>query len=341
MTDLTSVSGAEAFGLLLDDPDLAGAVTDGMGRVEASLRDSVSHVDNFIATTAGHLLEAGGKRFRPLLTVLASQLGPQAGKVSDDVVKAAVVVELTHLASLYHDDVMDEALMRRGSQSANTRWGNSVAILTGDLLFARASQVVSDLGADAVRVQAMTFETLCSGQIRETVGPSDGEDPVAHYLTVLAEKTGVLIATAGRFGAWFAGCDDVTIEVMRVYGERIGVAFQLADDLIDLSSQAEQSGKTPGTDLREGVATLPVLLARQSTDPADARLLGLLDGDLTDDVRHAEALALLRRHPAMEQAREQTRRWADEARLALAPLPDGPVKSALSTLAEGVVERTA
>ena len=341
MAELTSASGAEAFGLLLDDPDLAAAVTDGMARVEASLRDAVGHVDNYIATTAGHLLEAGGKRFRPLLTVLASQAGPQAGKVSDDVVKAAVVVELTHLASLYHDDVMDEALMRRGSESANSRWGNSVAILTGDLLFARASQVVSDLGADAVRVQAMTFETLCSGQIRETVGPADGEDVVEHYLTVLAEKTGVLIATAGRFGAWFSGCEDSVTEVMRLYGERIGVAFQLADDLIDLSSAAEESGKTPGTDLREGVATLPVLFARQSDDPADARLLELLDGDLTDDVRHAEALELLRGHPAMERARTVTRQWADDARAALDPLPDGPVKSALAALAAGVVERTA
>jgi heptaprenyl diphosphate synthase len=341
MADLTSTSGADAFGLLLDDPELAGAVVDAMARVETSLRESVGHVDNYIATTAGHLLEAGGKRFRPLLTVLASQAGPQAGKVSDDVVKAAVVVELTHLASLYHDDVMDEAHMRRGSQSANARWGNTVAILTGDLLFARASQVVADLGAEAVRVQAMTFETLCSGQIRETVGPAEGQDPVEHYLAVLSEKTGVLIATAGRFGAWFAGCDPATIEVMRVYGERIGVAFQLADDLIDLSSQAEESGKTPGTDLREGVATLPVLLARRSEEPADARLLELLGADLTDDATHAEALELLRRHPAMAQARAQTRQWADDARLALDPLPDGPVKTALAALAQGVVERTA
>ncbi len=341
MTDLTSASGADAFGLLLDDPELSAAVADGMARVEASLRESVGHVDNYIATTAGHLLEAGGKRFRPLLTVLASQVGPQAGKVSDDVVKAAVVVELTHLASLYHDDVMDDAAMRRGSQSANARWGNTVAILTGDLLFARASQVVSDLGADAVRVQAMTFETLCSGQIRETVGPAEGQDPVEHYLAVLAEKTGVLIATAGRFGAWFAGCDPATTEVMRLFGERIGVAFQLADDLIDLSSQAEQSGKTPGTDLREGVATLPVLFARQSDDPADRRLVELLDGDLTDDDRHTEALELLRRHPAMERARVQTRQWADDAMQTLAPLPNGPVKAALATLAQAVVERTA
>jgi heptaprenyl diphosphate synthase len=341
VTDPTLASGADAFGLAIDDADLAAALADGMARVETSLRESVGHVDNYISTTAGHLLEAGGKRFRPLLTVLAAQAGPQVGKTSDDVVKAAVVVELTHLASLYHDDVMDEALLRRGSDSANARWGNTVAILTGDLLFARASQVVADLGADAVRVQAMTFEMLCSGQIRETVGPAPGQDPVQHYLAVLADKTGVLIATAGRFGAWFGGCDEATVEVMRRYGERIGLAFQLADDLIDLSSESGESGKTPGTDLREGVATLPVLFARESTDPADARLLELLAGDLADDALHAEALTLLQAHPAMERAREQTRRHAEAARAALAPLADGPVKTALSRLAQAVVERTA
>jgi heptaprenyl diphosphate synthase len=335
------MSGAQSFGLPLDDSELASTVEDAMARVETSLRESVGHVDHYIATAAGHLLEAGGKRFRPLLTVLASQAGPQAGKVNDDVVKAAVVVELTHLASLYHDDVMDEAALRRGSQSANARWGNTVAILTGDLLFARASQLVADLGAEAVRVQAQTFEVLCSGQIRETVGPAEGQDPVEHYLTVLAEKTGVLIATAGRFGAWFAGADEATIDVMREYGERIGVAFQLADDLIDLDSESGQSGKTPGTDLREGVATLPVLYARESTDPADARLLELLAGDLTDDVRHAEALRLLRAHPAMDRARDTTRQWASAARAALEPLPRGEVRTALALLVDGVVDRSA
>jgi heptaprenyl diphosphate synthase len=334
-------TGTAAFGLELDDPTLSAAVVAGMDRVEQALRSSVEHVDGYIAEVAGHLLEAGGKRFRPLLTVLASQLGPRPGQVSEDVVRAAVVVELTHLASLYHDDVMDEASMRRGATSANARWGNTVAILTGDLLFARASQVVSGLGAEAVHIQATTFEVLCSGQIRETVGPGAGQDPVEHYLRVLAEKTGVLIATAGRFGAWFGGCDAETIEVLRQYGERIGVAFQLADDLIDLVSEAGESGKTPGTDLREGVLTLPVLLARRSTDPADARLLDLLAGDLSDEARHGEALRLLRAHPALDQAREYTRHWADQARRALDPLPEGPVRATLAALADGVVERTA
>ena len=336
--------------IALEDPDVSAALDEGMAQVEAALREAVHHVDRYIDGASNHLVQAGGKRLRPLLTLLAAQLGsvggapgsgPASSSRSADVVKAAVVVELTHLASLYHDDVMDEALLRRGVPSANARYGNTVAILTGDLLFARASQLVADLGTDAVRTQAQTFERLCAGQIAETVGPSPGQDPVAHYLSVLADKTGSLIATAGLFGARFGGCDGATVEMMRQYGERLGVAFQLADDLIDLSSATEESGKTPGTDLREGVPTLPVLLARRSSDPADAELLELLAGSLDEDARLARAVALLRAHPALEQARAQTVAWADDARAALAPLPDSPVKAALEMLATAVVERSA
>jgi heptaprenyl diphosphate synthase len=326
---------------------VAAAVADGLTRAERVLEQAVAHADGYISGVSGPLGAAGGKRFRPLLTLLAGQLGPSAraaggsyrDRALDDVVKAAVVVELTHLASLYHDDVMDEALLRRGADSANARYGNTVAILTGDLLFARASQLVSELGAQAVRLQAETFERLCTGQIRETVGPASGEDPVDHYLGVLAEKTGSLIATAGHFGAQFSGCDDSTVAVLRQYGEQIGVAFQLADDLIDLASESSDSGKTPGTDLREGVPTLPVLLARRSTDPADARLLELLDTDLDDDDRHREALKLLRAHPSMAEAQAVTEGWAHEARVSLEPLPDSPIKTALQDLALAVVHR--
>ena len=337
-----------AVGVQLEDTAVAAALTDGLARAEQVLEQAVAHADGYISGVSGHLVAAGGKRFRPLLTLLAGQLGPSARtpqggyreRALDDVVKAAVVVELTHLASLYHDDVMDEAMLRRGADSANARYGNTVAILTGDLLFSRASQLVSELGAEAVRLQAVTFERLCTGQIRETVGPSSGEDPVDHYLGVLGEKTGSLIATAGHFGAQFSGCDDGVVAVLRQYGEHIGVAFQLADDLIDLVSESGESGKTPGTDLREGVPTLPVLLARRSTDPGDARLRELLAGDLDDDDRHREALTLLRAHPAMQEARAETERWAHQARSCLDPLPDSPVKTALQDLALAVVRRT-
>ena len=180
------------------------------------------------------------------------------------VVPSAVVVELTHLATLYHDDVMDEADVRRGVASANARWDNSVAVLTGDFLFARASQILADLGPEAVRIQAEAFERLVTGQILETVGPRDGRDPIDHYLDVIAGKTGSLIAVAGRFGALMSGADESVVDILTQYGERVGTAFQLADDVLDIASDSHESGKTPGTDLREGIPTLPVLHLRSS-----------------------------------------------------------------------------
>ena len=215
-----------------------------------------------------------------------------------------------------------------------------MAILVGDFLFARASDILADLGPEAVRIQARTFERLVTGQIRETVGPMDGEDPIEHHVSVLADKTGSLIATAGRFGAMMSGAPADVVETMAAFGERIGVAFQLADDLVDIGSEHEQSGKTPGTDLREGVDTLAVLYARQSPDPADARLIELTSGPIRNDAEHAEALALLRAHPAMGMARTEARRWADEARAAARSLPAGPARDALALLCDYVVDRT-
>jgi heptaprenyl diphosphate synthase len=320
------------------DPALAGDVTLGMRAVEVMLRDAVKSDYPFVTETSKHLVEAGGKRFRPLLTLLAAQFGdPHA----PGVVPSAVVCELTHLATLYHDDVMDEATIRRGAQSANSRWGNTVAILTGDFLFARASDILADLGPECVRIQARTFERLCTGQIRETVGPGAGDDALEHYLTVVADKTGSLIATCGRFGALLSGAPEMVVDELTRFGERIGVAFQLSDDLLDVASDATEFGKTPGTDLREGVATLPVLHALASTDPADARLQELLRGDLTDDARHAEALGLLRANRAMELARADLQRWADDARAVLAPLPDIPARALMELLCDVVVARTA
>lgn len=310
----------------------------GLSAVESLLQESAKSDFPFVTETSRYLVDAGGKRFRPLLVLLAAQFGdPDA----PGVVPSAVVVELTHLATLYHDDVMDEADIRRGAVSANARWDNTVAILTGDFLFARASDILADLGPEAVRLQARTFERLVTGQIRETVGPSEGEDPVEHYLSVLADKTGSLIATSGRFGAMLAGASPAETDVMTRFGERVGIAFQLSDDLLDVLSETTDSGKVPGTDLREGVRTLPVLLLRRDARPEDARLLGLLDGDLSGDDEHAEALALLRAHPVMQAAQAEVVRWAEQAREALAPLPEGPAKDALAALCDQVVGRTA
>jgi heptaprenyl diphosphate synthase len=331
------VSDALPFGLSHVDEALADSLRAGLDEVEIALRKAVTSDYPFVTETSSHLVNAGGKRFRPLLALVAAQYGDPGAPGN---VPGAVVAELTHLATLYHDDVMDEAPLRRGAPSANARWDNTVAILTGDFLFARAADIAADLGTDIVRLQARTFERLCTGQIRETVGPAEGEDPVAHHLDVLAGKTGSLIAAAGRMGAMTSGAAESVAVAISAYGEKFGVAFQLSDDLLDIASESETSGKTPGTDLREGVPTLPVLMARASTDPADARLLELLDTDLTEDALHAEALDLLRKHPAMEQARGYVLAESERAKALLTALEPGPVRTALESFADIVANRS-
>jgi heptaprenyl diphosphate synthase len=324
------------LGLPFVDPDLEARIRSRLLAIEKDLAVAVTSDVDFVNEAARHLLDAGGKRFRPLLVLLAAEYGdPDA----PGVVPAALVVELTHLATLYHDDVMDEADLRRGAASANARWDNSVAILTGDFLFARASDIVADLGPEAVRIQAQTFSRLVQGQIRETVGPRDAEDRLAHYLSVVADKTGSLIATSARLGAKMAGATGDAEAVLTSFGEQIGTAFQLSDDIIDIASETGESGKTPGTDLREGIPTLPTLLAQRSRD-ADPRLVALLSGPITDDGEHAEALTMLRAHPAMDGARDEVQRRADAARTLLGRLPDGPATQALHGLCDLVIHRT-
>jgi geranylgeranyl pyrophosphate synthase len=322
----------------LADDALASDVVDGLAQVEDGLRHALKSQHPVLAAASAHLMEAGGKRLRPMLVLLAAQFGdPQDPRV----VQAAVALELTHLATLYHDDVMDEADTRRGSVSANSRWGNSVAILTGDYLFSRASEILAELGPEAIRIQAETFSRLVTGQISETVGCQPGEDPLAHYLGVVTEKTASLFATAGQFGAMFAGADTDVIGRVTPACRALGVAFQLADDILDVASASQQSGKTPGTDLREGVRTLPMLYALRSPDPHDGRLFELLSlPDLADPALHAEALSLLRAHPAMEMAKADTRQWAELARSEILGLPDVPARAAFEALCEYVAERT-
>ena len=259
-----------SLGVAFADDALEARVSRGVQLVEEHLARVVDSDEQFITEAAAHLLNAGGKRFRPMLVMVCAEFGDPG---HPDVVPAGTAVELTHLATLYHDDVMDEASMRRGAESANHRWDNSLAILVGDYLFAHASEVVSTLGPDAVGVQARTFARLVKGQIRETIGPRDDDDPLAHYLSVVADKTGSLIATSAHFGATMSRASEEIVAALTEFGERIGVAFQLSDDILDIASESGDSGKTPGTDLREGVPTLPVLLARRSTDPADAELV--------------------------------------------------------------------
>jgi heptaprenyl diphosphate synthase len=329
-----------SIGVDFADAGLEAGVGRILAAVEDELRQTVNSADPLVSVAARHLVDAGGKRFRPLLVALAAHFGDPS---APEVVKAAIVVELTHLATLYHDDVMDEAPVRRGAPSVNSRWGNVVAILTGDYLFARAADVAAELGTDAVRIQARTFSRLVHGQIAETSGPRDGEEKLSHYLRVIEQKTGSLIATSARFGGMFSGVTPEQVNALAEYGETIGIAFQLSDDLLDIASESEQSGKTPGTDLREGVPTLPVLyaLASDDGDGASVRLREILaTGPISDDALHAEALGLLRESAAFKRARETVRSYTDRARSSLAVLPDQPARRALESLCDFIAERT-
>jgi heptaprenyl diphosphate synthase len=311
--------------------------------VEDRLRAQVRSTSPFVNEAALHLIDAGGKRFRPMLVAVCGHLGqPKPDLLAD----AGVVVELVHLATLYHDDVMDEAATRRGAPSANARWDNTIAILTGDYLFARASELSADLGVEVTRIMARTIATLCEGQIREIQGavgalPPDVEtvEPtVEHYLTVISEKTASLIATSCRLGTLLSGCPEAEIEAATRYGWNLGMAFQLSDDVLDIASDETETGKTPGTDLRQGVRTLPVILAL-ADEPAGDLAEVLANGEF-DDAAVARALELLRASTALDRTRERAGRYATEAATCLAPFPDVPAVRALRHLADYTVVRT-
>ena len=301
------------------------------------MSNELGQANELMAEAVQHLFRAGGKRFRPLFTVLSAQLGPEPD--AWEVTVAGSVIELVHLATLYHDDVMDEAQLRRGAPSANARWGNNIAILAGDYLFATASRLVSQLGPDAVRVIADTFALLVTGQMRETRGAVDHVDSIDHYLKVVYEKTACLIATSGRFGATFSGSDDQQIERLARLGGIVGTAFQISDDIIDIDSDPDESGKVPGTDLREGVHTLPVLYALRESGPEADRLRELLAGPVERDEDVAEGLSLLRASPGTARAREMVVSYAAQAQDELADLPDGPGRQALALLVDYTVHR--
>ncbi len=326
------------FGIPGLAPQLELELSEGMAKVESLLFSHIQGSYPLVEETSRHLLAAGGKRLRPLLTLLASHYGD---KDRFGVIESAVVCELTHVATLYHDDVMDEATLRRGVESANMRWGNSVAILTGDYLFAKVSALLADIGPEAVRLQASTFERLVIGQIMETQGPRSGEDPLEHYLQVVADKTGSLIAASARFGAMVSGAPLEIKETLTLFGEKIGIAFQLADDIIDIDSESHQSGKTPGTDLREGIPTLVTLNVMRSTNGADRELIKLLGAPIKDEATVKQVLQELRNHRALADSREQLQQVARDARLALGPLPVSDATGALFSLCDAIVDRTA
>lgn len=326
-----------SLGIANLDKDLERELIAGLDKVEALLSSHIQGDYPLLIETSRHLVEAGGKRFRPLITLLASHFGKGQ---SDQVIAAAVVCELTHVATLYHDDVMDEAKLRRGVISANSRWSNTVAILTGDYLFSKASDLLADLGPEAVRLQAKTFERLVIGQIQETQGAKSGDDALKHYLQVVSDKTGSLIATSARFGAMLSGADREIVETLTKFGEKIGIAFQLADDVIDISSDASQSGKVPGTDLKEGIPTLVTLQIISSNLEEDKELRQLLQSPIPEE-KIADVLIKLCQHKALKDAKSYLHNLSLEAKQLLEPLPAIPARSALESLCDAVIERTA
>ena len=320
------------------DPVLEKELLASMAEVEVFLRNSIEGKYPLVIETSRHLVDAGGKRLRPLLTLIASHFGNPKAK---GIIEAAVVCELTHLGTLYHDDVMDEAPLRRGVESANNRWNNTVAILTGDYLFAKTSQLLADLGPEAVRLQALTFERLVIGQIMETQGSSSDKTALEHYLSVVSDKTASLISASARYGAMISGADEKIMDALTKFGEEIGTVFQLADDIIDIASDSKESGKTPGTDLREGVPTLVTLFILESDDPADAELKKILSAPITDEAIVAQTILTLRSHSALTRSRELVAGYGRSAEKHLEVLPEGPAKAALVGLSQAVISRTA
>jgi heptaprenyl diphosphate synthase len=318
------------------DKALEASLLADMAKVEELMRSHIKGDYPLVIETSRHLVEAGGKRLRPLLTLLAAQFGDPSNY---DIIKAAVCCELTHLATLYHDDVMDDAVLRRGVISANKKWDNAVAILTGDYLFSKVSDMLADIGPEAVKLQAKTFERLVIGQIKETQGKSEGLSQIDHYMKVVADKTGSLIATSARFGALLSGASGQTVEVLTKFGEKIGVAFQVADDLLDISSNETASGKTPGTDLKEGIPTLVTLYVIAANNPADKDLISKLNGPISESELPG-VITQLRSHKALSDVKDYLANVANEANGLLTDLPEGAAKEALKNLTFALVNRS-
>ena len=320
------MSSPDPFVLPIRESDLA--------RLELCLRDSVTVEDRFLNEVASHLIQAGGKRLRPSLTISAAYL--QNGEVSLDTVMGGVSVELVHLASLYHDDVMDEATRRRNVESVNARWGNLVAIVAGDFLLARAAEIAAGLGTEIAALLAATLARLCEGQVAEVRAAYQIERDESDYLSSIAHKTAALMSTACRIGGLTAGLDRTQIEDLSSFGEAFGMVFQIRDDVLDVLATETELGKPPGQDLAEGIYTLPV--QRALLDPAVGPRLGDLLGRPLGHAEREEARALVAASPAISAAQEIARGYAARAAAAAERLGDGLVAKALVELAYNLVD---
>jgi len=316
-------------------PDAAfdRGVGERLEEIERALEAAVSSDIRLVSEAARHLISAGGKRFRPRLVVLGSYFGePEVPAVVD----GAVAIELTHLASLYHDDVIDEADHRRGTPSVNATWGNTIAVLTGDYLFAKASEISADLGISISRLFAETIARVCEGQIleAEVTGRLDATEEA--YTEVIRRKTAALIATSCRLGGLLSGAAPADVERLDRCGEALGMAFQLSDDIMDLTADEATLGKEPGVDLKEGIFTLPVLYA---LDAAGGELRGLLAAGPLDGDRLRRALDLVRSDGALDRAREAVTGQVGLAVAEAEQLAGGPARDALLALARFLATR--
>jgi heptaprenyl diphosphate synthase len=317
------------------DPSLEARVRRRLDEVERDLAATAGSEVPLVAEAARYLLAAGGKRFRPLLVIVAGHFGHPD---DERLVPGAVAVELTHLATLHHDDVIDEADTRRGIPSANARWDNTVAILTGDFLFARASEISAGLGAEVTRLLAQTIAQVCEGQILEVHGAGRLDADEDEYLHVIRRKTASLISTSCRLGGVLSGADAEAVEGLTRFGEVLGVAFQLSDDIMDLTADRSVLGKEPGADLREGIYTLPVIYAlRESARRRELRTL--LAGGPPRGERLAGVLDIVRSDGSLDRARAAVSREVTGAVAEAERLPSGAARDALTHLARFIAAR--
>ena len=289
-----------------------------LARIEAALAAAVRTQDAYLDEIASHLIKAGGKLLRPVLTVVAAQVA--GGAPIDDAVQGGVACELVQTGSLCHDDVMDEADTRRGVETVNAKWGNLQAIVAGDFLLARASEIAASLGTEVAALLARTISRLCEGQIEELRHTYNAARPEVSYLSSIRGKTASLFATAARIGGLVAGLDRPHVDALTEYGEAFGMVFQIVDDLLDITATDERLGKPAGHDMVEGVYTLPVLRTLQSGGVAAAELLALF-GKPLDTAERDKALEIVRANGGIASAMAVAEEWAERARGACELLP--------------------
>ncbi len=317
-------------GLEAPDARLEAEIRARLDQVEEALEKAVRADSELLAETSRYLLAAGGKRFRPMLVLLSGYFGDPA---DPRLIPGSVAIELVHLATLYHDDVIDESDSRRGIASVNARWSNTVAILTGDYLFARASEISTELGTEVCRILARTIAVLCDGQIREVEASGRVEQTEEAYMEVIRRKTGSLIATSCRLGGLLSDAPPEHVETLEAFGEALGLAFQLSDDIMDVTASQLELGKEPGVDMREGVYTLPVLHALRHGERREELARLLAHGPPTGE-RLDRALEIVRSDGSLAHARRAVAREVDRAKGLAGRLPDGPARAALLSLAE-------